>query len=76
MQINTSSAEVKKDTTHTTPQASTVNKPRLLTKPAKVPTWTKDLTLETFSKQLKTWSDILEEFPEYAICRSCGKSQS
>ena len=38
---------------------------KLLTKPAKVPTWTQDLTLETFSKQLQTWSDILEEIPEY-----------
>ena len=36
-----------------------------LTKPAKVPTWTKDLTLETFSKQLLTWSDILEDIPPY-----------
>ena len=26
---------------------------------------TKDLTLETFSKQFQTWSDILEEIPEY-----------
>ena len=23
------------------------------------------MTLETFSKQLQTWSDILEEIPEY-----------
>ena len=65
MQIKTSSTNVKKDTTHNTPQTSTVNKPKLLTKPAKVPTWTKDLTLETYSKQLQTWSDILEEIPEY-----------
>ena len=65
MQRNTSSAEVKGDNTHTTPKASTVNKPRLLTKPAKVPTWTKDLTLETYSKQIQTWSDVLEEIPEH-----------
>ena len=31
----------------------------------KVPTWTKDLTLETYAKQLHTWLDILEDIPEY-----------
>ena len=36
-----------------------------LTKPVEVPTWTQDLMLETFAKQLQTWSDILEEIPEY-----------
>ena len=38
MQINTS--EAKKDATPITPQTTTVNKPKLLTKTAKVPTWT------------------------------------
>ena len=36
-----------------------------LTKPAKVPSQTKDLTLETYSKQLQTWTDILEDIPEF-----------
>ena len=36
-----------------------------LMKPAKVPTWMKDLTLETYAKQLHTWSDILEDYPDY-----------
>ena len=27
-------------------------RPKLLTKPAKVPVWTKDLTLETYIKQI------------------------
>ena len=36
-----------------------------LLKPAKVPTQTKDLTLETYAKQLHTWSDILADIPEY-----------
>ena len=36
-----------------------------LLKPAKAPTWTKDLTLETYTKQLHTWSDILEDIPKY-----------
>ena len=46
MQISTTNPEVKKDenTSQTTQHTSTVNKPRLLTKPAKVPTWTRDLT--------------------------------
>ena len=55
--------EVKKDDASVfTPSVG--NRSKLLTKPAKVPTWTQDLTLETFSKQLQTWSDILEEIPE------------
>ena len=36
-----------------------------LTKPAKVPSWTKDLTLKTYSKQLQTWTDILEDILEF-----------
>ena len=37
-----------------------------LTMPVKVSTSTKDLTLDTYAKQLQTWSDILEEILEYA----------
>ena len=41
-------SKVKKDDTA---EASVVNnKPRLLTKPAKIPVWTKDLMLETYIK--------------------------
>ena len=68
MQIHTPHTEVKRDentTLHTAQHTNTDNKPRLLTKPAKVPTWTWDLTLETFSKQLQTWLDILEKISEY-----------
>ena len=65
MQINIAITEVKKDENTTTPHTSAGNRSRLLTKPAKVPTWTRDLTLETFSKQIQTWSDILQEIPEY-----------
>ena len=36
-----------------------------LTKPAKVPLWTKDMSLETFAKQLQTWTDIFDDIPEY-----------
>ena len=37
-----------------------------LTKPAKVPSWTKDMSLETYVKQLTTWQEINEDVPEYA----------
>ena len=56
MDNDTSSSKIKKDDTV---EVSTVNKPRLLTKPAKVPMWTKDLTLETYTKQIQTQSDVL-----------------
>ena len=36
-----------------------------LTKPAKVPLWTKDMSLEMYTKQLATWQDINEDVPEY-----------
>ena len=29
-----------------------------LTKPAKVPLWTKDISLETYTKQIMTWTGI------------------
>ena len=60
--LSTESNEKKSIPTET----STVNnKPKLLTKPAKVPVWTKDLTLETYIKQIQSWSDVLEEIPEH-----------
>ena len=34
-----------------------------VTKPAKVPSWTKDLTLETYIKQVETWNDVNEDVP-------------
>ena len=41
-------------------------KPAKLTKPAKVPSWTKDMSLETYVKQLTTWQEINEDVPEFA----------
>ena len=35
-----------------------------ITKPAKVPTWTKKMSLETYVKQLTTWSEINQDDPE------------
>ena len=45
-----------------------VNKVTKLTKPAKVPSWTKDMSLETYTKQLVTWTEINEDIPEYVKC--------
>ena len=33
-------------------------RPAKLTKPTKVPSWTKDMSLETYVKQLTTWQEI------------------
>ena len=37
-----------------------------LTKPVKVPSWMKDMSLETYSKQIATWTDINKDVPDYA----------
>ena len=37
-----------------------------LTKPAKVTSCTKYMSLETYVKQLTTWQEINEDVPEYA----------
>ena len=42
-----------------------INRVSKLTKPAKVPSWTKDMSLETYTKQLMTWTGINEDVPEY-----------
>ena len=38
-------------------------RPARVTKPAKVPSWTRDLTLETYIKQIEAWNDINEDVP-------------
>ena len=40
-----------------------VVRPAKLTKPAKGPTWTKDLTLEVYVKQVRAWNDASEDIP-------------
>ena len=45
---------------------STSSRITKLTKPVKVPFWTKDMSLETYGKQISTWTDINEDVPEYA----------
>ena len=36
-----------------------------LTKPVKVLTWSRGMSLETFMKQLQTWTKINQEIPEF-----------
>ena len=40
-------------------------KPSKVIKPARVPAWSKDMSLEVFEKQIKAWSDINSDIPEY-----------
>ena len=42
-----------------------VNKVTKLTKLAKVLSWTKDMSLETYAKQKAAWTGINEDVPEY-----------
>merc|ERR1711895_396450 len=37
-----------------------------LTNPTKVPSWTKEMSLETYVKQLTTWQEINDDLPEFA----------
>ena len=41
------------------------HRPAKLTKPEKVPSWTKDMSLQTYVKQLTTWQQINEDIPEF-----------
>ena len=59
------SGDTKEKKSNPTEVSTFNNKPKLLTKPAKVLVWTKDLTLETYIKQIQSWSDVLEEIPEH-----------
>ena len=59
----------KKETVPSGSSSSTtearVNRVTKLTKPAKVPSWTKDMSLETYAKQIATWTGINEDVSEY-----------
>ena len=59
------STDLKMRKTDSTGVSTVNNKPKLLTKPAKVPMWTKDLMLETYIKQVQSWTDVLEDIPEH-----------
>ena len=40
--------------------------PSKVIKLAKVPNWSKEMSMETFEKQIKAWSEINEDVPEYS----------
>ena len=65
MTLQLKSSHVKTSDGDSNSTASTSNlggvKMAKLLKPAKVRMWTKDLTLETYTKQLLTWMNILED---------------
>ena len=52
-------------TTASTPAVTARAGVTKLTKPIKVPTWSRNMALETFKKQLEMWSEINEEIPEF-----------
>ena len=41
-------------------------KPSKVIKTAKVPIWSKEMSLETFSKQISTWNEVNLDVPEYS----------
>ena len=57
---------VKKRELSPSNNSSSSPRPAKLTKPTKVPSWTKDMSLETYVKQLTTWQEIIEDIPEFA----------
>ena len=68
--VNKRGDSFKKETVFSIPSGSYttetgVTKVTKLRKPAKVITWTKDMSLETYNKQLATWMQINEDVPEY-----------
>ena len=57
---------VKKREHYPSESSSSSARPSKLTKPVKVPSWTKDISLETYVKQLTAWQQINEDIPETA----------
>ena len=57
--------DMSSSTTDTASPVVTGGKVAKLTKPAKVPSWSKDMSLETYTKQIETWMDINDDVPEY-----------
>ena len=57
---------VKKRELSPSNESPSSERPAKLTKPAKVPSWTKDMSLETYVKHLTTKQEINEDVPEFA----------
>ena len=53
------------DSLKTKESKDTVSKVRTarVTKPAKVPSWTRDIGLETYIRQVETWNDVNDDVP-------------
>ena len=64
LMMTTKKSEASASSTSSSTDAGTTRVSKL-TKPAKVPSWTKDMSLETYTKQLATWTEINEDVPEY-----------
>ena len=62
--VNTLKESFRK-TEVTSPASSPTVRTARLTKPAKVPSWSRDMTLETYIKQIETWTEINEDVPEH-----------
>ena len=45
-----------------------------ITKLAKVPSWSKDLSMETYVKQIETWNEINEDVPPNTKCQDFVES--
>ena len=45
--------------------ATTGSRVTKLTKPVKVPKWSRNMSQETFAKQLTTWTEINNEIPQF-----------
>ena len=62
------------ESTKATTTEAEVNRVTKLTKLAKVPSWTKDMSLETYAKQIATWTGINEDVPEYVKINDLWRS--
>ena len=52
-------------TLESTDKEAEVTRVTKLTKPPKVPIWTKDMSLETYNKQLASWTEMNKDVPKY-----------
>ena len=58
--------QIEGSSSHTTTETG-VDRVTKLTKPVKVPMWLRNMSLETFTKQLQTWTEINYEVPEFMM---------
>ena len=63
--MTTFKKETESSPSESTNKEAEVTKVIMLTKPAKDPTWTKDMSLETYNKKLASWAEMNEDVPDY-----------